>query len=109
MTINDNDYYFWTSSNGEIEFEIKGEYVNLVPRVGVADYAIEYMKDIPEVRVILDAIQPEVLRSILSDYGAWDDKELQDHESNLERMLWIACGDIQDYDEEQLANIQDIS
>jgi large repetitive protein len=33
---------------------------------------------------------------LLDEYGAWDDKELRDHAQNLQRILWLACGDIVD-------------
>lgn len=32
----------------------------------------------------------------LKEYGAWDAKELADHNKNLMRILWIAAGDIQE-------------
>ena len=36
----------------------------------------------------------EDLRAELDESGAWDDEELSDHEENIERMIWIACGDV---------------
>jgi hypothetical protein len=30
----------------------------------------------------------------LREYGAWDDEELADHDANLSRVLWLACGNI---------------
>ena len=32
----------------------------------------------------------------LSEYGAWDNVELQDKQANIERIIWIACGDIKE-------------
>lgn len=32
----------------------------------------------------------------LSEYGAWDNVELQDKQANIERIIWIACGDLVD-------------
>ncbi len=34
------------------------------------------------------------LKKELSEYGAWEKEELEDHNENLQRILWIACGDI---------------
>lgn len=30
----------------------------------------------------------------LRGYGAWDEEQLKDHDENLTRILWLACGDI---------------
>lgn len=43
-------------------------------------------------------IFPDDLRKELKEYGAWDEIELSDHESNLNRILWItACNLKEDY------------
>lgn len=47
-----------------------------------------------KIRRQLERIDPEALRKELREYGAWDDEELADHEQNLQRILWIAAGDI---------------
>jgi hypothetical protein len=47
-----------------------------------------------KIRRQLERIDPEVLRKELREYGAWDDEDLADHAQNLQRILWIAAGDI---------------
>jgi hypothetical protein len=42
---------------------------------------------------------PEACRLYLRNYGAWDDAELQDHTSNLERLVWITGCDLSENDE----------
>lgn len=42
----------------------------------------------------LAALDPDTLRDELREYGAWDAGQLADHDANLIRILWIACGDI---------------
>jgi hypothetical protein len=42
----------------------------------------------------LRKVDPELLREELDGFGCWSAEELQDHQANLERLLWIACGDI---------------
>jgi hypothetical protein len=42
----------------------------------------------------LERIDPVALRKELAEYGAWDEQELADHEQNIQRILWIAAGDI---------------
>jgi hypothetical protein len=41
-----------------------------------------------------DRINPDFIREELSEYGAWDADELADDQSNRERILWIAAGNI---------------
>ena len=44
----------------------------------------------------LGALSPESVRDELRRRGAWSAEELADTEANLERILWIACGDVRD-------------
>ena len=37
---------------------------------------------------------PETCRDYLRAYGAWDDSELADHDSNLNRLVWLTGCDI---------------
>jgi hypothetical protein len=36
------------------------------------------------------------LREHLKGYGAWDSEELKDDSANLQRLLWLGAGDIQE-------------
>ena len=54
---------------------------------------IDLMKK-PRIKKQLDKLDPEKVKSELAECGAWDEQELSDHEANLQRFLWIACGDI---------------
>jgi hypothetical protein len=47
-----------------------------------------------KLRKQLDELDPEEIALELKDYGAWDAKELADHEANLRRIVWIAAGNI---------------
>jgi hypothetical protein len=42
----------------------------------------------------LQKLDRALVASELREYGAWDSDELADHAQNLQRLLWIACGDI---------------
>jgi hypothetical protein len=44
----------------------------------------------------LDKISAYSLRAELREYGAWNEEELSNHEDNLARILWIACGNIRE-------------
>ena len=39
-------------------------------------------------------IDLESISAELKEYGAWDEEELRDIEANLERITWIAAGNI---------------
>lgn len=48
----------------------------------------------PDIRKQMSHISPEHIRKELKEYGAWDEEELKDDESNKQRILWIAAGNI---------------
>ncbi|MBF6571695.1 MAG: hypothetical protein IVW54_22880 [Candidatus Binataceae bacterium] len=50
----------------------------------------------PEIAEQLAAFDPAILRAELKGHGAWDDAELSDHAQNLQRITWLAAGDIVD-------------
>jgi hypothetical protein len=58
---------------------------------GSVDEAVEYwVKQ-------LDFEAPEQkVKDYLKDFGAWDDDELSDHDSNLQRLLWVVCCDFKE-------------
>lgn len=63
---------------------------------GACDDDIAELRNLPVIRRQLNKIDKSKLVLELSEYGAWEENELQDHESNLDRILWIACGNIID-------------
>ncbi|MGO4441370.1 hypothetical protein [Rhizobium sp. RAF56] len=38
-------------------------------------------------------------RAMLRPYGAWEDAELSDHQTNLERLVWLAGCDLREHGE----------
>jgi hypothetical protein len=79
---------------GSIELPI--DVIELCHHQGDCTEDIRRCMELPEVRAELSEIDPEALKKELSDYGAWDDEQLSIHQDNLERILWIAAGNIQD-------------
>lgn len=61
---------------------------------GRCDDDITELRTVPYIRRQLDAIDKAQLRAELEGYGAWDDNELDNHDANLNRILWLACGNI---------------
>jgi len=89
--------YIWTDGSGYIELALTDEDIKSVPRSGPADESIARMMSHDEdICARLNALNPEKVRAILKDYGAWSAAELSDHPANLTRILWLAIGDIQE-------------
>jgi hypothetical protein len=61
---------------------------------GPCDEDVKRAMKLPEIQAELQEINPDDLRKELKEYGAWDENELQSHTDNLERILWIAAGNI---------------
>jgi hypothetical protein len=92
--MNDPKKYWYGSSSGNIEIEMTLEQANSASHQGQCDDDVQWLSEQPEIRAQLDKIDPEILKEELRAYGAWEDDQLQDHEENLQRILWIAAGDI---------------
>jgi hypothetical protein len=63
---------------------------------GSCDDDVKWLSQRPHIANQLDAIDPALLADELREYGAWDETELADHDQNLQRLVWIAAGDIVD-------------
>jgi hypothetical protein len=61
---------------------------------GRCDEDIAYLRTHRKILKQLNALDPAAVREELAEYGAWMPEDLEDHERNLSRVLWLACGDI---------------
>ncbi len=52
------------------------------------------LMQVDEIKAELDKIDMDNLRLELKEYGAWTDEELNNHNDNLIRILWITCCNI---------------
>ena len=95
--------HWYSSSSGRIELRMTMEQARSASHQGKCDEDVLTLSKVPEIRVQLDAIKPCDLSEELRGYGAWDKEELADYTQNLQRILWLAAGDIVDNtpDEEQ--------
>jgi hypothetical protein len=95
-----NGKQWFSSSSGRIELELDLDDAGSGYHQGRCDDDVAALRAVPYIKAQLDAIAPDVVRDELRGYGAWDDNDLADHDANLSRLLWLACGDIVDNPEE---------
>ena len=51
---------------------------------------------VPAIKKQLKKLDVDMVKNELSEYVACDDSELNNHDDNLQRLLWLACGNIYD-------------
>lgn len=89
--------HWFSTSSGRVEIQLGAEHAREGSQPGKdASEDIEALMRIPYIREQLDAIDAQTLAGELKEYGAWDSAELADHDANLTRILWLACGDIRE-------------
>ena len=91
-----NKKYQYAYFNYICEIKMHIEDVKLCNHSGDCESDVRRCMELPEIRTQLDKIDRESLIEELSEYGVWDIDQLQDHENNLMRILWIAAGNIKD-------------
>lgn len=69
---------------------------NECSRSGNNEYSVNYYMNLPKYKKQLLKLDKEQVRNELNDLGVWDDEELENHEDNLQRLFWVACGNISD-------------
>lgn len=85
----------WAStSSGRIEIQMSLEEARSASHQGQCDADVQALSKVPHIAAQLAEIDPDLLRSELKEYGAWDAEELADHDQNLQRLLWSMAGDI---------------
>lgn len=82
------------TSSGRIELQMTRAQAVGASHPGQCDADVLALSRTPKIARQLARIDPALLREELREYGAWDDEELQDHQQNLQRILWILAGDI---------------
>lgn len=70
--------------------------VDSMPLSGQCDYTVQAIAKKPYIIRQFAAIDNSKLVNELSEYGAWDDTELQDKQANIERIVWLSCSDIKE-------------
>lgn len=87
---------FAMTGSGRTTLSISRVLLATVPRSGAADSAIAELSRNPRISRQIAQWDLDAVRSDLSEYGAWDAKELSDNTENVQRMLWILVCDAQE-------------
>ena len=85
---------WWTSSCGRIELNITKKQAANASHSGRCDADVFALSNVPAIKRQLKKVDAALLVARLAELGAWDESELTDHETNLQRLLWLACCDI---------------
>lgn len=70
--------------------------VDSMPSSGACDDTVSVIANKPYIIRQFAAIDNSVLIKELTEYGAWDEAELQDKQANIERVIWLACSNIKE-------------
>jgi hypothetical protein len=85
----------WASDgSGYVELALLLEDAECGYHQGQCDDDIAGLRTVPYIAAQLAAINPELAAKSLREWGAWSAEELANHDDNLDRILWLACGDI---------------
>lgn len=92
----DEEEAFQYMSDHGIEIELTMDQAESASHQGKCDDDVLALSKVPAIAAQLEKIDPEKLKAELNESGAWDAEELQDHQQNLQRILWIAAGQIKE-------------
>ena len=87
---------WWNSSSGRIELQMTLDQARSASHQGQCSEDVLELSKVPSIAKQLAKVNPELLRGELKEYGAWDEEQLSDHDENLQRLLWLAAGDIKE-------------
>ena len=88
---------YWSDSSGRLELNLSLTQANKGYHSGACDSDIAELMQNPQVSEQLSKFDPKIVADALQEYGGWDYEQLANHADNLERLLWIACGDVVDF------------
>ena len=85
----------WASTgSGRIELKMTLAQAQPASHSGQCDDDVARLLALPSIARQVDAWGPALIAAELAEYGAWDEKELQDVAQNRARIVWILAGDI---------------
>jgi hypothetical protein len=97
--LTDKTHWWCSGLSGLITLELKTSTIEACSHSGDCTADVQLELEESYIQNQIKDIEPALLRRELDEYGCWDDEELSNHQDNLERLLWIACGDVYDSEE----------
>lgn len=88
---------YWSSYCGRINLNITLNNAKKAYHSGECDDSVMELSKKASIKKQTKTIDKAVLIDVLSEYGGWDENELADHDMNIQRLLWVACGDIVEF------------
>lgn len=84
----------WYDSSGRIYLQMTLAQASSASHQGRCDNDVDDLCNHPKIKRQLNKLDPQIVADCLKDCGAWDKEELENHQQNLRRLVWIAAGDI---------------
>ena len=84
----------YITGSGKIEIKITKKQALKGYHSGRCDQDIAELRQTPAIKRQLAKIDKAILVDELKHWAAWTYEELQNHDENLDRFLWLACADI---------------
>lgn len=85
---------YWSSSCGRIELNITLNNAKKTFHSGDCEPEVMELANKQSIKKQTKLIDKNDLITVLKEYGAWNKDELQDHQQNIIRLLWLAAADI---------------
>jgi hypothetical protein len=85
---------YWTDSSGRVTLKISKALAKDASHQGDCEDSVREAMRKPYLAKQLDALNMDHVRAYLSELGAWDEDELEDEDMCKVRLVWLACGDI---------------
>lgn len=95
--------------NGDLELELTEEQFMSIPRGQDCSPEVKIIRQDPKVEEQLKRMSVESVKTYLFHFCCWEDDELNDHEENLDRLVWLACEDIRENINEESNQAENVS
>jgi hypothetical protein len=89
-------------SNYGNDLRLKPQDIENCSGSGDVTQAVKEVSQMPYVKKQTAKFEPTQLRKELKEYGAWDEDELNNHQENIQRWIWLSACDISERMHEEI-------